>query len=75
MIEQIQWKTTCCAWHGEYAEYATPSGTILRLKRGPSVDGYLVMVFKNNVCQTLDDEGVPEYENVTKEQLTQLMRV
>lgn len=74
MLENIKWQDTCCEWHGEYAEHTTPNGTILRIKRGPSVDGYLVMVFKNNVCQTLDGEGVPEYENVTEEQLVQLMR-
>ena len=39
----------------------------------PGVDGYLVMVFQDNKCQTLDDEGVPEYENITEAQLEQLM--
>lgn len=73
MIDKIEWKTTCCTWHGEYAEYVTGSGKVLRIKRGPSVEGYLVMVFKNNVCQTLDDNGVPEYENVTEEQLIYLI--
>lgn len=73
MIEQIKWQDTCCAWHGEYAEHTTASGAIIRIKRGPSVEGYLVMAFKNNVCQTLSDDGVPEYENITEEQLIALM--
>lgn len=74
MLNTIQWKTTCCAWHGEYAEHVTPSGAVLRLKRGSSVDGYLVMVFKNNQCQTLDDDGVPEYENISEKQLIELLQ-
>lgn len=73
MIEQINWLPSCCAWHGDYAEHATPTGTLLRIKRGPSVDGYLIMVFKDNQCQTLDENGVPEYENISEQQLVELM--
>lgn len=73
MIDQIKWMHSCCAWHGEYAEHTTKSGKLLRIKRGPSVEGYLVMVFKDNKCQTVDDDGVPEYENVTEAELEQLM--
>lgn len=73
MIDKIQWKTTCCAWHGEYAEHTTGSGKILRIKRGPSVDGYLVMVFEDNQCKTLDESGVPKYENVSDKKLVSLM--
>lgn len=32
------------------------------------------MVFKNNLCQTLDDNGVPEYENITEVQLNELLQ-
>lgn len=74
MINQIQWKRTCCAWHGEYSEHTTPSGAVLRLKRGPSVDGYLVMVFKGNKCQTLGDDGVPEYKHIKESQLVELLQ-
>lgn len=74
MIDSIQWKTTCCAWHGEYAEHTTERGMVLRIKRGPSVEGYLVMVFEDNQCKTTNDEGVPEYENVTESELIELMQ-
>jgi hypothetical protein len=73
MIESIKWQTTCCAWHGEYAEHTTGSGKILRIKRGPSVDGYLVMVFQNNQCETVDADGTPTYENVNESKLAKLM--
>ncbi len=74
MIEDIKWQSTCCAWHGEYAEHVTDSGDTLRIKRGPEVDGYLVMHFgKDGKCKTVDDDGVPEYENFTEEQLVDLM--
>jgi len=74
MIESINWQRTCCAWHGEYAEHTTESGRVLRIKRGPSVSGYLVMVFEDNHCKTTNDEGVPEYENVTETELIELMQ-
>lgn len=73
MIEQIKWQDTCCAWHGQYAEYEAPSGVVLRIKRGPGVDGYLVMVFKDNQCKTVDSDGVPTYENMKESDLAELM--
>jgi hypothetical protein len=74
MIESIKWQTTCCAWHGEYAEHPAKDGGVLRLKRGPSVDGYLVMHFDvSGKCHTTDDEGTPEYENFTEEQLLSII--
>jgi hypothetical protein len=33
------------------------------------VEGYLIMIFENNVCKTLDEDGVPVYENVTELEL------
>lgn len=69
MLEQIKWLPSCCGWHGDYAEFNTKSGKTLRIKRGPSVEGYLIMIFENNVCKTLDEDGVPVYENVTELEL------
>lgn len=73
MIEKINWLPSCCAWHGDYAEHTTPSGAVLRIKRGPSVEGYLVMIFKDNQCRTVDSEGTPIYENVDESKLIELM--
>lgn len=74
MIDSIKWQKTCCAWHGEYAEHPAKDGGILRIKRGPSVNGYLVMHFDaSGQCKTVDDDGAPEYETLTEHQLISLL--
>lgn len=56
-IDNINWQSTCCAWHGDYAEAPTADGGIARLKRGQEVDGVLVMRF-NSSNQRVDDDYV-----------------
>ena len=74
MIESIKWQKTCCAWHGEYAEHPANDGGVLRIKRAPDIDGYLVMHFDaTGKCHTVDDDGFPEYENFTEDQLLDLI--
>lgn len=43
LIDQIEWTESCCAWHGQYAEVPLRAGGCARVKRGPEVDGYLLM--------------------------------
>jgi hypothetical protein len=74
MIEDIKWQSTCCAWHGEYAEHLTRDGGVLRIKRSPNLNGYLLMHFDSEgKCKTIDDNGTPEYETVTEEYLISLI--
>lgn len=44
-VDSVNWKMTCCAWHGEYAEAPTVDGGVARLKRNHETDGILVMRF------------------------------
>jgi hypothetical protein len=68
--DQLKWTTTCCAWHGDYAESKTMDGGAARIKRGPEVDGYLVMLFDGDgVPVNVDADSVPVYVEMTADAL------
>ena len=74
MIESIKWQKTCCAWHGEYAEHPANDGGVLRIKRAPDINGYLVMHFgTDGKCHTIDNDGVPTYKLVSESELLALI--
>lgn len=69
MLDQLMWVSSCCAWHGEYAEYTSAKNEVFRIKKGPSIDGYLVMCFADNKCTSLDENEIPQYILMTEDEL------
>jgi len=72
-IDQIEWHPTCCAWHGDFAEAMTCNGPA-RIKRGPEVEGYLVMQFDmHNKPVNTDEAGLPIYVSMTESELEKIL--
>lgn len=67
-LDNVKWTPVCCAWHGDYAEAATADGGVMRLKRGPAVDGFLVMRFDAQ-NQRVDED----YVTMTAEEVESLL--
>jgi len=71
----INWKNTCCAWHGEYAEAEHVDGGMLRLKRGFGIDGILVMHFSiSGECLTVNKDGAPDYKLMTESEVESIVK-
>lgn len=73
-IKNIKWQSTCCAWHGEYAEHPTRDGGIARLKRSPDSEKIRIVRFdSNNRPVDVDGDGVPDYTDMTTEELEAIL--
>lgn len=62
-MASINWRQTCCAFHGQYAEHALAGGGVARLKRSPESPG-VVLVCRfdgSNRGIDVDGDGVPDY--------------
>lgn len=75
ILDRVNWRPTCCEWHGDYAEHPLAAGGVARLKRSPDKPGtVLVSRFgPDNRAVDKDADGVPVYVELTEAQAAALL--